>query len=139
MSVLLPADLEPFAQIDEAKALAMIADAEAMAALAAPCITNPEFLDDETLRTALVAVLRGAVIRWNDSGSGAVTQQQAGPFGQTIDTRQTRKAMFWPSEVAQLRDLCDRFNETDGSEAFMVDMIGDAQPTAAPNVWHPWR
>ena len=38
MAILTPADLAPFADIDPAKAEAMIEDAEAMAALAAPCI-----------------------------------------------------------------------------------------------------
>lgn len=115
---LTPADLEPFATIDPAKADAMIEDAEAMAALAAPCITTPEFLAEQHLVAAVKAVLRGAILRWNDSGSGAVTQQGAGPFQQTIDTRQTRRAMFWPSEIGQLRDLCDEFSGTGDQRAF---------------------
>lgn len=124
MAILTPADLAPFADIDPAKAEAMIADAEAMATLAAPCITDPTFADDPTLQGALVAVLRGAILRWHDAGSGAITQQGAGPFQQTVDTRTTRKGMFWPSEIAQLRDLCARFGELDDDKAFMVDMTG---------------
>lgn len=101
-----PDDLAAFATIDPAKAAAMIEDAEAMAVLAAPCLSTPEFQDDAVKVAAVKAVLRGAVLRWNDAGSGMVQQQGAGPFQQTIDTKQERRGMFWPSEIAQLRDLC---------------------------------
>lgn len=99
-------DLAPFADIDAAKAAAMIEDAEAIAVLAAPCISSTEFAGDAVKVSALKAVLRGAILRWHDSGSGAVTQQGAGPFQQTVDTTQVRRGMFWPSEIEQLRNLC---------------------------------
>ena len=121
---LTPADLAPFATIDEAKASAMIEDAEAMAALAAPCIITAEFQADAALSGAAKAVLRGAVLRWHDAGSGAVTQQGAGPYQQSIDTRQTRRGMFWPGEISQLRDLCATFTNTSSSgKAFEVDTM----------------
>lgn len=99
---LAPVDLDPFATIDVAKAEAMIEDAEAMALLAAPCIGTAGFAHT----SAVKAILRGAVLRWNDSGSGALQAQQAGPFGQTLDTRQERRGMFWPSEIVALQSLC---------------------------------
>jgi hypothetical protein len=99
---LAPDDLEPFAVIDPTKADAMIEDAEAMAMLAAPCIALPGFAHTAALR----AILRGAVLRWVDSGSGALAAQTAGPFGQTLDTRQERRGMFWPSEITALQNLC---------------------------------
>lgn len=107
MTVFLTADdLSPFATIDTAKADAMIEDAEAMAVLVAPCITGVEFNN----RDAVKAILRGAVLRWNDAGSGAMSAQSVtrGPFGesQTYDTRQERRGMFWPSEISQLQSLC---------------------------------
>lgn len=95
-------DLAPFADIEATKAEAMIVDAEAMAVLAAPCITEEGF----AYASAVKAILRGAVLRWNDSGSGALQQQSAGPFGQTLDTRQERRGMFWPSEIIALQSLC---------------------------------
>ena len=123
-----PEDLAAFADIDSAKAEAMIEDAEAMAGLAAPCLSDSEFAADPTYRAAVRAVLRGAVLRWHEAGSGALSQktQTAGPFNQSesYDTRTQRRAMFWPSEVAQLRDLCAAFNGDTGGEAFMVDMTG---------------
>lgn len=102
MTFLIVGDLVPFATIEVSKAQAMIDDAEAMAVLAAPCITAVGF----THADAVKAILRGAVLRWNDSGSGALQAQTAGPFGQTLDTRLERRGMFWPSEIVSLQNLC---------------------------------
>jgi len=95
-------DLAPFATIEATKAEAMIEDAEAMAVLAAPCITADTF----TNTTAVKAILRGAILRWNEAGTGALSTQQAGPYGMSLDTRQERRGMFWPSELTQLQGLC---------------------------------
>jgi len=121
VAFLTPDDLAPFATIEPSKAAAMIEDAEAMAALAAPCITDDAFRARPELAGGLKAILRGAILRWNDAGTGAVTQQQAGPFGQSIDTRNPRKSMFWPSEIEQLQDLCATFNNVRSEGAFSVD------------------
>jgi hypothetical protein len=95
-------DLAPFASIDPAKAEAMIEDAEAMALLAAPCIADVTFAATAPLK----AILRGAVLRWNEAGTGAVQSQTAGAYGVTLDTRQERRGMFWPSEITALQNLC---------------------------------
>ena len=95
-------DLDPFATIDAAKADAMIEDAEAMALLAAPCIAAEGF----AYGLAVKAILRAAVLRWNDFGSGAAQTVQSGPFAQTLDTRQERRGMVWPSEIVSLQSLC---------------------------------
>lgn len=112
---LVPADLAPFATIEAAKAQAMIDDALALAARVAPCILDSTFAYD----AAAKAILRGAVLRWNEAGTGAFQSQQVGPFGESFDTRQTRRGMFWPSEIEQLQDLC-RTGEV-RSRAFSVD------------------
>ena len=109
-------DLAPFATIDPIKAQAMIDDAMALAARVAPCITDAAFAYPDAAK----AILRGAVLRWNDSGTGAVTQQAAGPFSQTLDTRQTRRSMFWPSEISELQKLCREAT----SGAFAIDTVG---------------
>ena len=111
------ADLEPFAEIELEKAEAMIADALAMAAVVAPCILEEDF----AYTAAAKAIIRGAILRWNDAGSGALTQQGAGPFQVTMDTRQKRSGMFWPSEINQLQDLCA---ESGQAGAFTIDMLG---------------
>lgn len=115
-------DLEPFATIDEAKAEAMIADAQAQAILAAPCLANEAALN-EWQTAAVKAVLRGAILRWNDSGSGAYQQQVAGPFALSYDSRQTRRSLFWPSEIENLQEICLLVNGGDGGGAFAVDTV----------------
>ena len=79
-------------------------DAEAMAVLAAPCLATGLLTNAQSAQ--LKAVLRQALMRWKDAGSGALASQTAGPFGQVIDTRQERRGMFWPSELDQLRSIC---------------------------------
>jgi hypothetical protein len=113
-------DLTPFApNISEEQAEAMIADALALAARIAPCLDDADL--EAGVAAAAKAVLRGAVLRWYESGSGAYTQQQAGPFQITSDNRQGRKSMFWPSEISELAGLCSGTGTA--RKAFMVDMI----------------
>lgn len=120
-----PSDLEPFATIDSAKALAMIEDAEATAATVAPCILEAEFLANSTRKAYVKAVIRGAVLRWNESGTGAYQAQTAGPFGVTMDTRQQRRGMLFPSEIEQLQEACKRFRagDADDGAAATISMI----------------
>ena len=120
---LTPADLAPFADIDEAKAAAMIEDVEARAAQAAPCITTPEFLADEPRTGAVRAILRQAVLRWNDAGTGVFTQLGAGPYQASSDNRQERKALLWPSEISDLRDICASFSGDTAAGAFELDTL----------------
>jgi len=111
-------DLLAFApDIDLVKAAGMVEDASALAVLAAPCLgVEPTTLTAAQLG-ALKAILRGAILRWNEAGTGAFASQTAGPFGQTLDTRQPRRGMFWPSEIQQLRDVCGSAS----SGAFSID------------------
>lgn len=112
-------DLRPFEpNIDAAKATLMITDALAMAQALAPCVFEPGFTNE----AAAKAIIRGAILRWNDQGSGAAVQksQTAGPFSQseTIDTRQNRKVAFWSSEITDLQSLC---GGSASRKAFVVD------------------
>jgi len=59
-----------------------------------------------TQTSALVAIMRGAIMRWNDAGSGARSSVTAGPFGETIDTTVARRGMYWPSEITNLQAIC---------------------------------
>lgn len=115
---------EPSINLDKAEA--MIDDATALALVVAPCIGTETFAQSDAVR----AILRGAVLRWNEVGSGALSGQTAGPFSQTIDTRQVRKAMFWPSEITQLQGLCNL-----SAGVYSVTMAGpDPDPVTDP-VW----
>lgn len=111
------ADLAPFAQIDEAKALAMIDDVLARAARVAPCILTDDFAYPEAAK----AVLRGVVLRWNETGSGALTSETLGDYSYTTDSRvQQRRTLFWPSEVEELQNLCK--GDVDAG-AFSIDTL----------------
>lgn len=105
---LTPADLTPFATIETAKAEAMIADAIALAEQAAPCLGADNL--DAKKAAAAKAILRGAILRWNESGQGGRTQinDTAGPFSHTeaFDNSQPRRTLFWPSEIEHLQKLC---------------------------------
>lgn len=116
-------DLEPFASIADEKAEAMIEDALALAALVAPCITADDFANDGAAK----AILRGAILRWNEAGSGAFQSTNAGPFGATVDTRQARRGMFWPTEIVQLQSLC----AVNQGGAYSVSLAGPDGPLAS--------
>lgn len=140
-----PEDLAPFADIDPAKAAGMIEDAEAMAVLTAPCIsdllvvppdeTPAELALREAKLAAIKAILRGAILRWEDAGSGAVTAEnhQVGPFGvQNTYSPAARKSMFWPSELEQLQGIC---SSGEKGKAYKVDTAGFG---AWPGTHLPW-
>lgn len=138
---LTPADLAPFADIDEAKASAMIEDVEARAVQAAPCIMTPEFLADDARVAAVRSVVRQSVLRWNDAGTGVFTQMGAGPYQASSDNRQERKALLWPSEISDLLAICAEFNGTEDTAAFMVDMRPTGAPAGIENYpayWFQW-
>jgi hypothetical protein len=136
---LTPADLAPFAEIDATKAQAMIDTALARAARVAPCIRDTTLSDDAA--TAAKGVIRDAVLRWNESGAGAVTQQTAGPYSLSVDTRQFRRGLFTPNEEDELRAICREHSGAEPSGAFSIDQV----PTSAgsllsdrPDLWFQW-
>lgn len=96
----------------------MITDAIAMAAITAPCIEANDF----PYTGAAKAIIRGAILRWHESGSGAAVSESvgAGPYSKSVtyDTRQTRKSMFWPSELTELRKLCGKTTRS----AYSIDL-----------------
>jgi hypothetical protein len=120
-------DLTEFApDLAPAKASLMIDDAESLALLVAPCL-DPDDTDydlSDLKQNAVKAVLRGAILRWNEAGTGAFQSQNTGPFGVTLDTRQQRRGMFWPSEIEQLQQICALGNEDGG--IFDINTIGAA-------------
>ena len=121
MAYLTAADLEPFSPgIDPVKAEAMIDDAVAQAVLVAPCLANEDDLTDHQ-KAAVKAVLRAAILRWDDTGSGAFRQETVGPFTVSHDTRQGRRPLFWPSEINQLEALCRQVTGSVSGQAFSID------------------
>lgn len=135
-----PADIRLFVDVDEAKAAAMIADALAMARLVAPCLAGDNLTDDQA--AAAKAIIRSAIVRWHTAGDGGVTQQQQSvggvSIGATFDNRQSRRGVFWPSEIEQLQDICRLVNGDAASGAFTVDTapgIGSAHVPWCSVMW----
>lgn len=133
-----PDDLAPFATIDMAKASAMIADAESQAILTAPCLAvlttvpageTPEALALRTAKLdAVKGILRGALLRWNEAGTGAIQTTGTGPFSTTVQF-QARRSMFWPTEITDLQGIC---KDPNAGKAFAVDTVG---PDSAHLPW----
>lgn len=100
--------------------------ANARAARVAPCLAmgSPGPTEEQIVEARLVLV--GAIIRWSESGSGAVQTRAAGPYSETLDTRQRTGYNLWPSEITQLQDIC-RSGEQE--KAYAVD-------TVQSGVWH---
>ena len=108
-----PEDLQEFSpEISTVKAERLIKSAIALAKHYAPCLNDPELPED--VSDALEAIIFGALQRWADSGSGALSskQQQAGPFGQTLsfDTRTPNRSGFYSHEIEQLRSVCRSYS-----------------------------
>lgn len=90
-----------FPGLDGAETL--IEDAEALAVLVAPCLGDDDLSDLKVAQAR--AILRGAVLRWNEAGAGVASQATAGPFSHSI-TPQARRNSFWPSEIKDLQLVC---------------------------------
>ena len=97
----------------------MVAGANAKAARVAPCLvaTDPAPTADQLAEARLVLI--GAVKRWAEAGAGSLQQQQAGPFGMSVDTRQRTGYNLWPSEITDLQAICS--GGSVGREAFSID------------------
>lgn len=109
---------------DNAMSTTWVDGANARASRVAPCLaaTDPAPTVDQLAEAKLILI--GAVIRWSQSGSGALESQTqtAGPFtvGTTFDTRQRVGFNLWPSEITQLQDIC----KSGKAKAFSVDTLG---------------
>lgn len=104
---------------DEDVVEAMISDAEALATAQVPELLS---LTDERGLKSIKAILRQAINRWIEAGSGAVVTESAGPFAQTLDTRALRRGTFFNAEIQQMATIAGRKKKT--GKAFSIDMAG---------------
>lgn len=116
----LPAAMQSAELID-----AMVAGANARASRVAPCLTwtgtpetEPAPSADQLAEAKLILI--GAVRRWVETGGGSFTQQTAGPFSVSTDTRQRTGFNLWPSEIQDLQAICATEGSV-GREAFSID------------------
>ena len=115
----------------------MVAGANAKASRVAPCLTWTGEPEDEPAPSAdqlaeAKLILIGAIGRWIQAGSGAVQSQQAGPFAQTLDTRQKASGYnLWPSEIEGLQEICSAGTDS-SSGAFSI------RPNRCGGAHMPW-
>lgn len=107
MALLTVDDLSPLTNLPADKLDVMIRDVEAFAVAAAPCLADPAALS-ETDRAAVVATLRGAVLRWAENFGREDRQMTSGPFtiGPMPAQSHDRRPLLWPSEVTALAAVC---------------------------------
>ena len=117
----------------DANTLALIvAGLNAKARRVAPCLIEA---DDQDVLDEARLILLGAVKRWAEAGSGAFSQQSAGPFLVSTDTRQRAGGYaLWPSEVEALQGLCTAATSL---QAFTIDTAPEVA-AVEPDTWHPW-
>jgi hypothetical protein len=108
----LPASLQSVELID-----VMVDGANAKASRIAPCLASTDPAPNADQLAEAILILIGTVKRWAEAGSGALQQQTAGPFSQTLDTRQRPGFNMWPSEIEQLQAIC----ATEKAGAFSID------------------
>lgn len=120
----LPQSVKDAFEADELAGI--VAGLNAKAERVAPCLTGTDPAPSEGQLAEAKLILLGTLKRWAEAGAGALTQrtQTAGPFNQSesYDTRQRTGYNLWPSEIAELQDVCSTGTDSDG--AFMVDMAG---------------
>ena len=108
MAFIEPSDLAAsLPDVDPVRLDEVIADAVAFARVYAPCIDSDAFKANAAKVAALKAILRKAIVYDIEAGSGAVTQQTAGPFSQSVDTTQRASSTFFSkAQQDALRALC---------------------------------
>lgn len=117
-------DLTVFqSDIPKAKAEAMIEDVMARAIQINPAIGADTLTPNEA--SAAKGIIRRVILRWNDSGTGAITQQSttAGPYNQsqTIDNRSGHRKLFYVEDIEELKALGKEATSSKG-KAFSIDM-----------------
>lgn len=110
----LPSDVQSHELVD-----AMVLGANAKASRVAPCLASTDPVPSPSLLDEARLILIGAVKRWAEAGSGALSTQTAGPFSMGLDTRQRTGFHLWPSEITDLQALCA--TESAGRQAFSLD------------------
>lgn len=125
-------------QLDEAntaKLAELVGDALASAEIVAPCLADPDF----QLHRAAKAILREAVLRRLDAGTGAVVTRSegTGPFSksETVDNR-SRRSILQPSDIADLQNLCRSVSGAPRPRGGAVNM--DPTPTPTGPLVHPF-
>lgn len=94
--------------LDPAQAQELVTGALARAAVVAPCIVE----DDFTHAAAAKDIIRDAILRRAEAGTGAYSKKSVGAISVELDTRSALRALFQPGDVSELQALCTRYRGT---------------------------
>ncbi|UPW09791.1 hypothetical protein M1C59_02740 [Gordonia terrae] len=138
---LTPTDLQKFEEeITDGEAEAMIETAWARAQDVAPCLTGqigdepaPPLTDVETV--IVKDVLRAAILRWHDRGSGAHSQRTAGEYGETLRAGDTN--LFRPNEIRDLQKVCGTSRRRGKASTILTGVFTLPTPTVHPFLTGP--
>jgi hypothetical protein len=108
--------------------------ANAKASRVAPCLVDEVTPPSSDVLAEARLVLVGAVVRWAEAGSGSLTQQTAGPFSVSQDTRTRSGLNFWPSEIEQLQALCADADDRVGG-AFEINTMPSTAGVYGVDYW----
>ena len=81
----------------------------------APCLARPDFPSDGVHFENAVAIIASMVMRWAETGTGALSQVQEGSYGQTFNSSSGRIGHIFPTEIRALQDMCRDFTGMSGS------------------------
>lgn len=127
---LTPADVQVFnPEISEDIATAMISSVWARTIhKIAPCLKE---LDADEEQTEIVkSALRSVVLRWYDTGSGAVRSHTAGEYSETLS--QYSGGLFRPDEISDLQGICGGGSSAPKASTIPTFWLDDETGTAHP-------
>ncbi|MDL9938763.1 hypothetical protein QSJ18_18610 [Gordonia sp. ABSL1-1] len=126
-------DLSPFDDdLTEDQATPMIRSAWARAISVAPCLGTGYPSLTPVQQEIIRDVLRGAVLRWAERGSGAVSQRTAGDYAETL--KGSSGGLFQPQEIRDLTDICAEHKRRPRATTILT---GDNRGPGVPEV-HPF-
>ncbi|MDH3045049.1 hypothetical protein [Gordonia alkanivorans] len=142
LPVLIVDDIKAFIDDDvlpDSTIQSMINTAAARAVKVAPCLRVPigstdpvSPLADEASAEIVKDVMRSAVLRWIDRGSGAIYSEQSGDFSRSI--LKDSANLFRPNEIRDLQEVCQDYRRQQTASTILT---GAPNAYQVPNV-HPF-
>lgn len=110
---LTPADLKTFVPgLTDAMAQELIDTTLARLRRKYPCLFEPGLSEDDELTAR--GIIRDAILRRIDSGSGAVQSEKKGPFDTVYLPPDKRHGLFTEADVTELTSICAGLTEPAG-------------------------
>ena len=117
-----PADLAVFdPDIEEERAEAMIATVWARARTVAPCLASDDVELSPDQFEVVKGIVRDAVLRWSDVGTGVTKSRTAGDYAESYDAGAGRSGLFRPDEIHELQNVC-RAVRRPTQRAYSIDL-----------------